>query len=692
MRPRPRPLARRAALLAGLVAVVAALLAPAAGARTFDYPQAGPRLHGPRVVVAFLPLAEKLLKTPAESDLELAAEPPLAVVPVLDRLDSRPELALGLSSATQGQYDRTQALLDITQGTRVSLSGYSPKRPAELTFVRAGQGSLFGGWLDVVHRSTTAPADLQPGLLASLVPGGAGYAGAVDRDQLEAVAAADRAGRVGFVTIGSPDDVAERAQALSERRRLVVVGLPGGIEGDTAVDRLIAARRPGELLIVMQSPPDRRSPQLLPTGIAGLGQGGRLASTTTHLDGIVAGIDLLPTILGHLHVAVPRDVKGQPITVDPGPRDADGLRSLADRLRVVLPRRIPALLSVLGAWLALLLVGSLVADRAGVRWASRVGALAVLWIPTVLLITAALRPDRGLELALVALFTYLLAIATERLVAWPRGPVVPALVGVVAFAVDLAFGSPLIIRSLLGPNPLFGSRFYGLGNELEATLPALLLIGLAAHLCGRPRTRGAVWLVVGCGLALGVVAGAGRLGSDVGGVITIGAGVATMVVLLLPGGVTRRSLALAVVTPALGLALLAAVDLATGGDSHFTRTVLRADGSGALWDVVSRRYELAFRQLHRGFTPVAVVIALLAIAVAVKQRDRILEAVDGDRAWLAGLSGVAAIGVFGTLFNDSGPVLLLFAIFLGACAVAYLRAAPQHAIPATSGPARTQDS
>ena len=158
-----------------------------------------------------------------------------------------------------------------------------------------------------------------------------------------------------------------------------------------------------------------------------------------------------------------------------------------------------------------------------------------------------------------------------------------------------------------------------------------------------------------------------------------------MALLLLPGGITKRALVVAIATPALALALLAAVDLLTGGDSHFTRTVLRADGSGALWDVVARRYELAWRQFHRGFTPAAVVIALLAIAVAIKHRDRILGGVDGDPAWLAGLSGVAAIGVAGTLFNDSGPVLLLFAIFLGACAVAYLRGTPQEADPATSG-------
>ena len=672
---RTRPTARPAVLL---VSLIGALCLGSPGAAAAPSPQRlGPSLTGPRVVLAFLPLAEVLPQLPAQTDLELAAEPPLAFVPILDRLDARPQLSIGLSSATQGQYDRTQALLDISQGTRVSLSAYHPKRPAELAFVQTGAGSLFQGWLDDGARADGAPADLRPGLLGSLVPGGTAYAGVTGRDQLEAVAAADRAGRIGAVSIGAASDIAARAQALVAHRRFVVVGLPTGFAGDAAVDQLIRTRRPRELLLVMQTPPNLRSPQLLPLGVLGLGGGpGALATDTTHLGGIVAGIDILPTVLAHLHRAVPSVVKGQPMRVEPG-RDAAGLRSLADRLRVVLPRRLPALWGALAVWLALLLAGALVADRRGVRWAQRVGALAILWIPSVVLLTAILRPSRGLEIALVSAFAYALAVATERWTPWPRGPAVPATVAIVAFSADLAFGSPLIIRSLLGPNPLFGSRFYGLGNELEATLPALMLVGLAAAMTGAGRSRRAVWTVVGAGLGLGLVAGAGRLGADVGGVITIGAGVAVMAIMLLPGGVTRRALAAAVVAPVLGLLLLAAVDLLTGGNSHFTRTVLRANGSGALWDVVLRRYELAWRQLRRGFTPEAVVIALLAIAVAVKHRGRILASVGGDPAWLAAFGGIAAIGVAGTLFNDSGPILLLFAVFIGACSVAYLRGAPQ---------------
>jgi len=662
-----RPLAPAAALVA--LALSVALCGPSAAAAQSPAP-----LHvgAPRVLLAFLPAAP----VPAATD---AVEPPLAYQPVLSRLDARAPISLGLSSASQGKYDRIQALLDMTQGTRVSLSTYSPKRPPPLVFLPdASGGARLGGWPAVVARAAGAPAKLRPGLLAQTVPGRAGYAGVRGLSRADSILAADRTGHVAEISLGPARDVAERAQQLLARRAFVVAGLPDGAAGDAALDRLIALRRAGELLIVTQTPPVISGAQLLPIATLGLGgtPAGRLTSESTHVDGVVAGIDVTPTVLEFLGLAVPDVVKGQPITSEPG-RSAAALERLADRLRVVVPRRLPALWTLLTTWLVVLLAATLVADRRGLRWSMRIGALAILWVPTVVLITAALRPSRLAELLLVTALALILGVLADRLVRWPRGPAVPAVAGLVAYTLDLVFGSPLIIRSLLGPNPLYGSRFYGIGNELEGTLAALLVVALGALLFRRGRSERAVAIFAGGGLLLALIVGAGRLGADVGGVITIGAAAGAAAVMMLPGGLTRRSAAIAILAPVAGLALLAAVDLTTGGDSHFTRTVLHADGSGALWDIVARRYELAGRQAIRGLMPVVTLIAILAIAVGVRQRSRVLERVDGDAAWLAALVGLIAAGIAGSLFNDSGPVLLIFETFFAAGLVLYLRAEPK---------------
>ena len=597
---------------------------------------------------------------------------------ILQRLDFHPELSLGLLGATQGGYDQTQALLDMSQGTRVSAGTYKPKTVPALAFYRQKDSALFQGWLDAVARADSAPQDIVPGLLADSIPGGGAYAGVRgdQNQQLESVPAANRAGRIAQVSIGSPDDITARVQQLLTTHCFVVAGLPLDGAGDSAVDRLIKRRGANELLLVVETPLPARAPQLLPMGVVGLGGPGNLTSSSTNLDGVVAGIDVAPTVLKWLRLKVPDAMKGQPIDVS-GTRDSAALQSLSDRLRVVNGRRFAALDTIIAAWVLLALVLGIVGDRRGKRASLRLGALAVMWLLSVLLVTAALHPGRGVELLLIAALSFGLAALTDRFVAWPRGPMVPCLVTIVFYIVDLARGSDWIIRSLLGPNPRFGSRYYGIGNELEAALPVLMLIGLAALLWGRSRSRAGAVIFAGAGLVLGAAIGSGRLGADVGGVITVGGGVAVAVLFMLPGGVTRRAVVIACLVPIAAIAALAALDLATGGNGHFTRNVLHAHGGNVIHDTVVRRYELAFNALKRGMMPFATLIAALAIVYGIKYRDRIYAPLRGSDTWRAALAGSVAAGVVGSLANDSGPLLLVISTFAAAAATMYVRGDPE---------------
>ena len=145
--------------------------------------------------------------------------------PVLDRLDARPNLALGLVSATQGRYTPAQMLLDISAGSRTSAAVYNPRVPPRVELVLGGDGSGFiFQWTKVLERASTALAEIQPGLLASRIPGGAGYAGVRGRSNVEAVAAADREGDVAQVSLGTASTLPARVQRLLARHRLVVGG------------------------------------------------------------------------------------------------------------------------------------------------------------------------------------------------------------------------------------------------------------------------------------------------------------------------------------------------------------------------------------------------------------------------------------------------------------------------------------
>ncbi len=670
--PLPAHAPRLAAAVAILLILVGLAAAPAADARPA------------RAVLAFLP---------AGGDGNPA--------PVLDRLEVRAQLSIGLVSATQGRFTPEQAMLDISAGSRTSRAVYAPRSPPNLELVPAGDGGAFiFGWSRALRRAETALAEIRPGLLASQIPGGAAFAGVRSRRNLEAVAAADREGDIAALSLGTASTLAQRVSRLLERHRFVVAGLPTADKGDAVLDELLRDRRPDDLLIVMQTPPRASVPQLLPAGaVLGDGAVGMLASQTTRLDGIVAAIDLPVTILRELDLPVPKGTKGQPIHVD-GTRDAAGLRSLEARLRVVSGRRTPTIYALMFTWAALVLALGALSDRRGVRAGLRIGGLAMLWVLPMLLFTGWLAPGRLVEVVTIVGGCFVFAALSDRFVRWPRAPVVPATVALVAYGTDLAFGSQLIVRSLLGVNPRSGSRFYGLGNELESTLVILLVVGLGAALMrrrdlegpaapfgtGPGRSRRAAAIVAIAGLVASVFVGAGQLGADVGGVITFGAGISAMAVLLLPGRPSRRVIVLALLTPVAALAGLAALDLVTGGDGHFTRTILQADSPQALWDVVKRRYTLAFNVLMTGAMPLMTVLTILSIAYAARHRERVFAPLRGSPVWRAALLGGLTSAIVGALFNDSGPILLVFGVFVLACVTAYVRGGPPSGEQASTMP------
>ena len=608
----------------------------------------------------------------------VAGEGRVRIPTVFERLSARPALALGLMGATQGAYDPRQALLDMTAGNRVSRSGYDPRDVPRYGLRRGETGWEVSRWQSVRDRAASAPTPIVPGLLADSVPGRGGYVSPAARPALDAVLAADRAGALAEVSLGSRGTLLERLEEVLERRRLVVLALPRGDRGDRALDELLRRRPPSQLVLVIRRPPRSDAHQMLPFGVAGLPGGGLLTSRTTRRLGLVAATDALPTVFAWLGLRVPPEVAGRPI-VARGERDVEALAALEARLRAVYPRRFPALFAVFASLAATGALLSVLGGAGGRRRALRVCALAVLWIPFVALIPPAIAPTRDGELALMGLGTVGLALLSDRLLPWPRAPLLPALAAIPTYLIDLASGSDLIVRSLLGPNPRFGSRFYGIGNELEATLPVLLLIGLAA-LAGRaPRSRGLAVLFAVPLLVLGAAIGAGRLGADVGGVITVGGAAAAAVVLSLPGRIRRRGALLALSVPALALVALAAIDLVTGGDAHFTNTVLRADSAQALADTIARRYQLAWQALIRGVMPLVTLLAVAAVVLAWRRRASLYAPVSDRPAWsialLAGLAGSTA----GALTNDSGPVLLVIGVFVLAWATAYVQGAPRPA-------------
>jgi hypothetical protein len=601
-----------------------------------------------------------LAAAPASAQAEARAV--IAVLPhatTVEEIAGAGPFAPGIVSAGLGTVPASQTYLDISQGNRVSEKLYGPELPP---LAVGEEGVPPSTWGVVRDRAEDAPAEVVPGLLASTLDA-AGVPVAVEAD----------AGQPGLIAVDEDGLVTTVPQ-----RKCATAGCGPGVSVIRAevgeLGALASGLGPDDLLIAIAAAPSAEG--LLAAGIAGPGFDGDLTSDSTRTDGVVTTTDLAPTVLEHFDVDVPDEVNGSAIR-SAGERDPAGVDDLRDRL-ASRPSRALVALAPLGAWLALAGLAALALGRRGARVALRLLGLACAWAPLVLLAEAALDlGDLGGGL-LVGFGSVALAAGTVAALPGCAGLAFACAATVGAHAVDVVVGSPLSSLSVLGPNPGGGVRFFGIGNELEAILTTLTLIGTGAFLSSMAREgrtdsnawadgrRAAAWFG-GVALVAAAAFAPGRFGADVGAAIVLGVGGATAVALSL-GLSPRRTVALVAAAGVAGVAALVAVDLALGG-AHLSQSVLGAGEAGEVADVLERRVTLMARTFYDPVYPELLVCAAAVLIIGFARRDRVLGWFGERRAARDGFVG-ALVGVLvGTIANDSGSVLLVLGtIYLAASA------------------------
>ena len=445
---------------------------------------------------------------------------------------------------------------------------------------------------------------------------------------------------------------------------------------------LVAGLRADDLLVAFAAPPPAKN-EGLPIGIAGNRFHGSLTSDSTRTAGYVLSTDLAPTILRRLGLPIPGEMNGEPIRAE-GRIDPGAIEDLAARMKAIPERRAPVVIGCLATWV---LVAALIALLRPGRGAAAAAwlALAFAYMPLMLLAGAALEPAAGVEAALVGFGAAALAALTVALVPGWSALAVACGATLVAYAIDLIAGSDLTVLSLLGPNPIYGARFYGIGNELEALFAVMVPVGVGAGLtawAGEGRTLGAgaaarTFLAVA--VLAAIVFGAGRFGADVGAaiVLPVGAAVAAVSVGASPtlpdlGSIRLqrqrgRIVAALIAAPLIALVFLALIDLVSGANAHLTRSVLDAGGTGDLADLADRRLRLSAHDFGQAAGNPLFWLVIAGLLTALLRRREIALWLEPAPIARAGLIGAAVSVALCVLVNDSGAtVLVLGSLALGA--------------------------
>jgi hypothetical protein len=430
-------------------------------------------------------------------------------------------------------------------------------------------------------------------------------------------------GAVGLLVPGAgPETSAALARAAlvrGEVRNSLRNGLPEGPPLISINETSPSGRfEPPVILVVLPEGGEQPNDRRYPIAVLGGGFDGLLVSDSTRIPGLVSIADIAPTALG----------REDGLTWQAADDAAADLRALDRRINDNNDSRLPATLIAAGLILVLAFVrprAALLGFATGLaaNLALGVGGISRPWLVLVViglavglgapLLAAVVRSGLALGLALVVVLA--------------------------AYLVALGLDGPSVALSPLGPTQ--NARFYGISNLLETLflVPALAGAALLA------RRFGPAGFAVVALLTFVLVTGS-RFGADGGGAIVLAAGFAVLAALLMKA----RPLVVALAgAAALGfVALLVALDAATGGSSHVTRAL--EDGPAGLAADLGDRVALSIARLTAN--PLVAALVAAGIALLVVLVIRTLRSDTPLTARAAPLALAAAVGV-SLVVNDS---------------------------------------
>jgi hypothetical protein len=417
----------------------------------------------------------------------------------------------------------------------------------------------------------------------------------------------------------------------------------------------------------MRSSKDQLHPLIVAEGppgelFAGSGEEGSITSDSTHRDGIVTDLDVMPTIAAFLGVHPAGEMAGSVIEIIPGPQPFElHERYLAQR-RMYVPIGTAG-----GIYLAIVGLGAIVLLALGRRvpqilrrvfgW----GSLSVAALATALLAVGHL-PE--LTYATVVPFVALVTVfGTLAFAPLEHRDVllIPAGIGIAVlsyFAVEAILSWTAALTPFVGGSELDGGRFYGLPNVFIG-----LLIGASLWIAHRLRT------VAGFGLLVGVAlfAGLPYLGANLGGGVSLFAAAGLWLAIRERERLGLwKGLGLFVGVTLLGAALILAAHAISPFETHVTRFEEQADGLGGVVERVWDRLQVGFDLIARNpFALIPVVGLPIAIAAVLRPPAALRPSLQRSPAWRDAILVTLLAGVVAYLVNDSGPAAAGLAFGLG---------------------------
>jgi hypothetical protein len=573
-----------------------------------------------------------------------------------------------------------------------------------------GPGSaaaLHLGWAQVLAASASDPGGATPGALAdALRAAGVAlrYVGPERGGRLTGpgvLMAADRRGMLRAVGGGYPGETGRSVGPANTPEVLIVEVAAPPRDGEPERPALEVARTvaasldPARDLLLVLSPSPATDGGGLSTRLLRSAEGARiprwdrlcpalvwgarwvgarwLTSPTTRTPGLLANVDVAPTLLAHFGLPAPPEMIGHPAAAR---REGElpALVAYAHQARRNRSAYVPSMLlwggcGLLAAGLAL---GGLISPcRRWLAGAARAALVLVAAFPAAMLVAAGFRfISAHAMVEFIAAAAVVLTVLCSLVGRWWRGGSALWLcyaLTAIAFAADMLSGGQRLSLSIMSDFAVTGMRFYGLGNESTGVLigMSLMLVPWWCQLRGGARLSRGGWIaaVLSWAALIGLIGWPG-LGAEFGGALAALLGALAIARFCAAGAPwtrvrPREALAAVAAMALLALAVFAVDALRpAAARSHLgdlARGVL--EGKGILWPLIRRKAEMNLRLL----TAVPFVASLAAVAPVLLlwyygAGRRSLAGLRARPLVGAGITGTLIAAVAALLLNDSGVV------------------------------------
>lgn len=409
--------------------------------------------------------------------------------------------------------------------------------------------------------------------------------------------------------------------------------------------------------------------QMTPVIIYGPGfSSGGLVSGTTRRDGLVATIDIGPTVLNALGIELDSGMSGSPMRTASSKISPASLDNFNKSAVAIKDARRTAVLAYIYIQIVLYILAALVLVFKRMRNKLSVGSLealifATMAFPLLSFYVAKLEFTASQGFIITAL-TVAVSLLLALMLMLVRKKVLQPIIGVslltlVVLSIDAITGSTSFINSIFGYDPIRGARFFGIGNEAMSILVAntLLLFGIMLEKAWNQ------WTIL-AGLAISalitIVIGFPGIGANTGGTIAAVSAFAAMFLQVKRVRISAASIAIGFAAVAVVLGSFVTYDAMHGSVTHMGKSanLIVSGGLPEIIMIIKRKLAMNFLILRYSTWSYFLLIALGILAFLWFRPVGILQrALVKHPGISAAITASLVGGVTGFIFNDSGILI-----------------------------------